>query len=177
MLFSVFDWRIMRKISTKLKIVIGVIALVLIVNLVWVGYSFFKWKPYCEAVGYSEEYEDYLYVEGDYETGRYSYGVSLPGYLSFDGNLSISQAPFSNSNAPTIDLVIYPKGSHYEIMVMISEYEYENEDTILEGHTLVLNEKMEFINEPSKDEQKTFDNFEKEIKVLYDKMYDMWGIK
>lgn len=80
-------------------------------------------------MGYNEEYEDYLLVEGDYETGIYSYGVSLPGYMSFGGNLSISQAPLSGSN------------------------------------------------EPTEEEQGTFDEFKEEIKVLYDKMNYMWGIK
>lgn len=160
-----------------MKIVISIVLVIVVVNIAWLLYSYIKWKPYCEAVGYNEEYEDYLLVEGDYETGIYSYGVSLPGYMSFGGNLSISQAPLSGSNEPTVDLIIYPKSKGYEIMIMISEYTYENNGTSMTGHVINLNEKMEFIDEPTEEEQGTFDEFKEEIKVLYDKMNYMWGIK
>ena len=97
----------MKKRSIVFKIIITLIALFAIYNVYWLVFSYIRWKPLCDAVGYDERYEDYVKFVGEIDTyDRYIYHTALPDYLTFGGNLSLSQTAVKGSTRPTVDLLI-----------------------------------------------------------------------
>lgn len=98
----------MKKYSRLL--VLTKIALFVIYNVYWLIFSYIRWKPLCDAVGYDERYEDYVKFVGEIDTyDRYIYHTALPDYLTFGGNLSLSQTAVKGSTRPTVDLLIRDK--------------------------------------------------------------------
>lgn len=169
----------MKKKSIKFKIIIGIIGLFVIYNIIWGVYTFIKWKPYCDAVGYDEKLEGYVVVLGENNTtDNFVYSVALPKYLSFGGNLSLSQVEITGSDRPTVDLIIFPEMGGYRIIVGLSTYEHQEYDTYVHSAgSLVLNEKMEFYDEPTEEDKKVYEEYYPEIKNAFDKIDEMWGIK
>ena len=55
----------MKKKSIVFKIIITLIALFAIYNVYWLIFSYIRWKPLCDAVGYDERYEDYVKFVGE----------------------------------------------------------------------------------------------------------------
>ncbi len=132
------------------------IALFAIYNVYWLIFSYIRWKPLCDAVGYDERYEDYVKFVGEIDTyDRYIYHTALPGYLRFGGNLSLSQTAVKGSTRPTVDLLIFP-----EI-----------------GGTITLNEHMEFYGEPTEEEKELFEKYKPEIQHTFDKMREVWNLE
>ena len=144
----------MKKYSRLL--VLTKIALFAIYNVYWLIFSYIRWKPLCDAVGYDERYEDYVKFVGEIDTyDRYIYHTALPGYLRFGGNLSLSQTAVKGSTRPTVDLLIFP-----EI-----------------GGTITLNEHMEFYGEPTEKEKELFEKYKPEIQHTFDKMREVWNLE
>ena len=144
----------MKKYSRLL--VLTKIALFAIYNVYWLIFSYIRWKPLCDAVGYDERYEDYVKFVGEIDTyDRYIYHTALPGYLRFGGNLSLSQTAVKGSTRPTVDLLIFP-----EI-----------------GGTITLNEHMEFYGEPTEEEKELFEKYKPEIQHTFDKMREVWNLE
>ena len=170
----------MKKLSIKKKILIIVVSLFALYNIVWLTYMWIVWKPFCEVTGYNDG--GFVCSEGTYETGKFNYGVSCPHYLSFTGNLSLVEVQKTKSNDDTIVLIIWPKlDGSYEVGVMVHEYEvsdFEGSTGMSEVivTTLLLNEKMEFIEEPTPEQLNYFNEHKEHIQMIYGKMYDMWGI-
>jgi hypothetical protein len=137
-------------------LVLTKIALFAIYNVYWLIFSYIRWKPLCDAVGYDERYEDYVKFVGEIDTyDRYIYHTALPGYLRFGGNLSLSQTAVKGSTRPTVDLLIFP-----EI-----------------GGTITLNEHMEFYGEPTEEEKELFEKYKPEIQHTFDKMREVWNLE
>ena len=146
----------MKKKSIVFKIIITLIALFAIYNVYWLIFSYIRWKPLCDAVGYDERYEDYVKFVGEIDTyDRYIYHTALPGYLRFGGNLSLSQTAVKGSTRPTVDLLIFP-----EI-----------------GGAITLNEHMEFYGEPTEEEKELFEKYKPEIQHTFDKMREVWNLE
>ncbi len=144
----------MKKYSRLL--VLTKIALFAIYNVYWLIFSYIRWKPLCDAVGYDERYEDYVKFVGEIDTyDRYIYHTALPDYLTFGGNLSLSQTAVKGSTRPTVDLLIFP-----EI-----------------GGTITLNEHMEFYGEPTEEEKELFEKYKPEIQHTFDKMREVWNLE
>ena len=171
-----------KKKSVKFKIVVGIAGLFVLYNIIWGVYTFIKWKPYCDAITSNEKYQEergYSITLGEHNTmDNFTYHVALPRYLSFRGNLSACQTEIAGSDRPTVDLIIFPEMSGYRIVTSLITYEHEEYDTTENGlGSIVLNEKMEFYEEPTEEEKKLYEEYYPEIKNAFEKIDEMWGIK
>ena len=169
----------MKKRSIVFKIIITLIALFAIYNVYWLVFSYIRWKPLCEQVGYNEQFGDYTKIVGELETyDRYIYYVALPRYLTFGGNLSLAQTAVDGSTRPTVDLLIFPEigGYRIETQIIFNQSE-EGEVTMETGGTITLNEHMEFYGEPTEEEKELFEKYKPEIQHTFDKMREVWDLK
>ena len=169
----------MKKRSIVFKIIITLIALFAIYNVYWLVFSYIRWKPLCEQVGYNERFGDYTKIVGELETyDRYIYYVALPRYLTFGGNLSLAQTAVDGSTRPTVDLLIFPEIGGYRVETQIIFNKTDEKETTMEtGGTITLNECMEFYGEPTEKEKELFEKYKPEIQHTFDKMREVWDLK
>ncbi len=169
----------MKKRSIVFKIIITLIALFAIYNVYWLVFSYIRWKPLCEQVGYNERFGDYTKIVGELETyDRYIYYVALPRYLTFGGNLSLAQTAVDGSTRPTVDLLIFPEIGGYRVETQIIFNKTDEKETTMEtGGTITLNENMEFYGEPTEKEKELFEKYKPEIEHTFDKMREVWDLK
>lgn len=101
---------IMKKSKKTAIITISVIVVLFIIfNIFWLAYSQVKFKPFKDSVGYSEERQEWYHREEDVV-----YSISPPSYLSFNGNLSVTDVIKVDENGnlkkdTTCDLIIWLK--------------------------------------------------------------------
>ncbi len=166
------------KKKKAVKGVIIVLVIFVLINVIWGVYTFFKWKPYCDAVGYDENSKMFTCFEGERgQAGRYVYTVSLPGYLRFGGNLGVSETSYSGIGRPTMQAIIFPESEGYQIVVRFVNYSAgEEENAMQKTGEIVLNEKMEYYNEPSEHEKELYDCYKEDVEVLFGKIDEKWGI-
>ena len=163
----------MKKMKLIWKILIGLLAAFLLWNLVWFGYTHMKYAPYKEAVGYDEQRGWYFRDEDDYV-----FSVTTPDYLSFTGNLSITQVwEYSNDgkilNESICDMLIWPlMNGEYEYGVSIGVKTEDGEGLI--SNNFYLDSKMQPIDILTDEQQKLLDENADEIAVLYQKAKKMW---
>ena len=169
----------MKKRSIVFKVIITLIALFAIYNVYWLVFSYIRWKPLCEQVGYNEQFGDYTKIVGELETyDRYIYYVALPRYLTFSGNLSLAQTAVDGSTRPTVDLLIFPEIGGYRVETQIIFNKTDEKETTMEtGGTITLNENMEFYGEPTEEEKELFEKYKPEIQHTFDKMREVWDLK
>ena len=169
----------MKKRSIVFKIIITLIALFAIYNVYWLVFSYIRWKPLCEQVGYNEQFRDYSKFVGELgEYDRYLFYVSLPRYLSFAGNLSIAQTAVPGDARPTVDMLIFPEIGGYRIETQIITHKSSESEVVLEvGGRVILNENMEFYYEPTEEEKELFEKYNAEIKHAFDIMRSVWDLK
>ncbi len=169
----------MKKRSIVFKIIITLIALFAIYNVYWLVFSYIRWKPLCEQVGYNEQFGDYTKIVGELETyDRYIYYVALPRYLTFSGNLSLAQTAVDGSTRPTVDLLIFPEIGGYRVETQIIFNKTDEKETTMEtGGTIILNEHMEFYDEPTEEEKELFEKYKPEIEHTFDKMREVWDLE
>ena len=169
----------MKKRSIVFKIIITLIALFAIYNVYWLIFSYIRWKPLCEQVGYNEQFGDYTKIVGELETyDRYIYYVALPRYLTFSGNLSLSQTAVDGGTRPTVDLLIFPEIGGYRVETQIIFNKTDEKETTMEtGRTITLNENMEFYGEPTEEEKELFEKYKPEIQHTFDKMREVWNLE
>ena len=169
----------MKKKSIVFKIIITLIALFAIYNVYWLIFSYIRWKPLCEQVGYNEQFKDYSKFVGELgEYDRYLFYVSLPRYLSFEGNLSIAQTAVPGDARPTVDMLIFPEIGGYRIETQIITHKSSESEVVLEvGGRVILNENMEFYDEPTEEEKELFEKYNAEIKHAFDIMRSVWDLK
>ena len=169
----------MKKRSIVFKIIITLIALFAIYNVYWLIFSYIRWKPLCEQVGYNEQFKDYSKFVGELgEYDRYLFYVSLPRYLSFEGNLSIAQTAVPGDARPTVDMLIFPEIGGYRIETQIITHKSSESEVVLEvGGRVILNENMEFYGEPTEKEKELFEKYKPEIQHTFDKMREVWDLK
>ena len=169
----------MKKRSIVFKIIITLIALFAIYNVYWLIFSYIRWKPLCEQVGYNEQFKDYSKFVGELgEYDRYLFYVSLPRYLSFEGNLSIAQTAVPGDARPTVDMLIFPEIGGYRIETQIITHKSSESEVVLEvGGRVILNENMEFYGEPTEEEKELFEKYKPEIQHTFDKMREVWDLK
>lgn len=106
----------------------------------------------------------------------YTYSVCKPAFLSFTGNLSISETS-SNSNETTVDIVIWPQGiSDYEvrldIFVPVQVDEYSSHHV---AKSMLLDQNMNLLENTQENREMYEQNLDK-IENLYHAAYEMWGI-
>ena len=169
----------MKKRSIVFKVIITLIALFAIYNVYWLVFSYIRWKPLCEQVGYNEQFKDYSKFVGELgEYDRYVFFVSLPRYLSFAGNLSIAQTAVPGDARPTVDMLIFPEIGGYRIETQIITHKSSESEVILEvGGCVTLNENMEFYGEPTEEEKELFEKYNAEIKHAFDIMRSVWDLE
>lgn len=160
----------MKKIIKK--IVVGIFALFLILNLVWLWY-WFQYKNYRNAVGYDEQSDRYFYTDAD----GYRYAVFSPDYLRFEGNLTVGNVVWvEDQNECMCSLIIWPLftgGYEYGIMIYVP-VEDENGYTY-ESYNIMMDETGEPLSEDlTENEFKLIEKNKDLIDTVYKKAYDMW---
>jgi len=157
----------------KFKILICFVSLILTFNLVWFLFSHFKYKSFKDAVGYDEQKKSWQYNDKEHV-----FGVSSPHYLSFTGNLSITniinldeKGNYLDNN--TYDMIIWPKiNGEYDYGVTVG-IRKDNEKTFT-NYNFILDSKMNSIEKLTEEEQQILDNAKPEITLLYQKAKKMW---
>lgn len=150
----------------KKKLIIGILASVLVVfivlNVLWLVTWKFRYDEYAE--GFTEETEVELYYMVD-EDG-YTYDVNKPGYLHYNGNLSISKSPY-------LSFLIWPKFSgetKYGIMLKDEESMYQ----------IRLTEKGEMLEEDgykyTEEEIEAYEKNKEEIDIFMEKAHAVWDL-
>jgi len=169
----------MKKLSLKIKILIGIIVLFIVYNIFWSVFTYIRWRPFCEPLEYIGDGGYSLFVGERGEEGRYIYGAFLPQYLSYAGNLSISRGEVRTEDIPKVSMLIFPKLDGYEIYVKI--YKMVMDETGLNGKqelmgTVILDENMEYYYEPTEEEERFFEEYKDDIAEVYEEMNKMWEI-
>ena len=164
----------MKKMKLIWKILIGLLAAFLLWNLVWFGYTHLKYAPYKEAVGYDEQRKKWYFRDED----DYVFGVGSPSYLSFTGNLSITQTwNISNDgkilNESICDMIIWPlMNGEYEYGICISEITEDGEGMLT--NEFILDSKMQPIEVLTDEQQKLLDENAEQIAEIFQKAKKMW---
>ncbi|MCD8118789.1 MAG: hypothetical protein LUE29_04795 [Lachnospiraceae bacterium] len=160
--------------KTVVKIVTCLCILFAILNCIW----FFYWhsfRSYKNAVGYEESTDRYITVDSD----GYRYAVFAPGYLRFQGNLTVGNAVWGEeTDECACSLIIWPLfsgGYEYGITIYVpvsteSGYAYESYSFTMDENGEPLSEEL------SEDEIQLLEDNTEKIELVYQKAYEMWGI-
>lgn len=158
----------------KILLVLGI--LFVLYNAVWSAYVALRYEPLRKDLGTKVGVgATILQKDG------YTYSVHNPPYLSFTGNLSITEnIRYSEelSELTTADLTIWPYGlNNYEVGVGIVQTTID-----LEAHSLnsictqmMLDKNMNLLDDTPKNRKLYEENLDK-IEKLYNLSYEMWGI-
>lgn len=170
----------MKKKSIKFYILIALGVVFLLYNIVW-GINYLQYIPLQNAVGYNV-------TRGNYSVKKDGliYATFAPDYLSFDGNLSISMPKYAKQGevVKSVDMIIWPVfGGDYEVGISIvstSEDEENTKDnvyaTVSRSVKIELDEHMNPKTEEDKYLLEENQDMMDEIKAMYQRAYDMWGI-
>lgn len=154
-----------------------VIILFVLYNFVWAAFVSIKYHPFMECNKGMKAYK----------TDEYTYYVKKPDYLSFTGNLSITENIVTGYNKDydyTGSLFIWPKlFNRYNVAFNVAEtfvdYEQQTQNTYSYGIMLDENRKPDFnvpgVYELYYEHEDLFNNPEL-IDKLYSDAYKMWGI-
>ena len=140
-----------------LKVLSVILILFLVYNVVWAVLILPKYKGFKDAVGYDEQRKRWYCREGDY-----TYSVSSPGYLSFTGNLAISDVIKMDKNGEmknesNCSIIIWPKiNGEYEFGVSIGVRNEENKKLIT-NYEFIIDEEMQPIETLADEEKQIFD--------------------
>jgi hypothetical protein len=158
----------------KFKILICFVSLILAFNLVWFLFSHFKYKSFKDAVGYDEQKQSWQYNDKEHV-----FGVSSPHYLSFTGNLSVTNIRKIDKDGNHLDeytysMIIWPKiNGKYDYGVTVGIR--QDDKKVLKAYNFMLDSKMNSIEELTEEEQQILDNAKSEITLLYQKTKKMWN--
>lgn len=188
------------KLSKKIVVVISIfIAIIAAFNIAWLVNNYVFYAKYRDAVGYREAQETYSTIKDGY-----TYHVGDICYPTFTNNLAITRNRERNADGtPAItectDILIWPKGfGKYEVGITFATVDMEkstSEDWVETGYNLLLNEKMELIEnafrngklqvnedvygsaeEALQEARQYYNEHIEEIAECYQRIYDMWGI-
>lgn len=148
---------IMKK---KISVVIKVILLLFVAyNIVWYLFSYSKYSKYEKDFKEIADSGVKIYVDEE----EYQYSVKKPGYLSWVGNLAITDNNLENSVIIWLDSI----GSDITSGVMIVDENNEVMQIEMKDKTTALDKRN----------QKIVDSYNDEISKLYDKARDIWKLE
>lgn len=158
------------------KILLALSILFVLYNAVWSVYVALRYEPFCKELG-SEVGTgmDYLQRNG------YTYSVHKPPYLSFTGNLSITENivyKAESSETITVDLTIWPRGiDDYEVGVGIVQttINYGTHSINSICTQMMLDESLNLLDNTPENRKLYEENLDK-IEKLYSLAYEIWGI-
>lgn len=160
------------------KIAIILIGLFCMYNLVWSVYVLKVYGSFKESIGYPFYYGlDCSKLEDDY-----TYSVNAPYYLSFVGNLSVSQSitveedGSSNDNITLIIWPVFPSGYEYGYMINYNVYDQETEEYRTENISFELDENLDFVNGAAPEEEQLLEKYRSEIETVQKLAVDKWKI-
>lgn len=161
----------MKHKTTKL-IFFSILFLFWLYNTVWSVYVACRYTPFCEALGCKT-----AFVRCSQTDGNYNYHVKKPDYLSFTGNLAISEVITAGEKKDRVNIIIWPKGfHHYEVGAGVSYVVYDASGNLtMDGWSMMLNEDMELL-ETDAHSKEIYEKYKDEIAILYDLAYQKWGI-
>ncbi|WPP41126.1 hypothetical protein SK066_21615 [Paenibacillus hunanensis] len=146
------------KKKTITIILVSIVILFILWNLVWFGFNYIKYNNFVGALPETSTGNHILVKDG------YTYGVKTPDYLSFTGNLSIS-----NSSKGEL-LIIWPLpfgGYQYGFRLQENGNVYE----------LNLDENMNLVGEQNESDLKAVTENKQTIQSLYNKAKAIWDLK
>ncbi|MBD5489717.1 MAG: hypothetical protein HDR13_13165 [Lachnospiraceae bacterium] len=155
--------------TKRVLIILGVMACMYV--FIWGMNADLRYTPFCKKLGgVTGASATTLWKE------PYTYSVCKPAFLSFTGNLGISETS-SNSHETTADIIIWPQGiSNYEvrldIFVPVQVDEYSSHHV---AKSMMLDQNMKLLENTPENVELYEQNLDK-IENLYHKAYEMWGI-
>lgn len=152
-----------------LKIVGIVVVIVFVIyNIIWTSTINKIYDPFKKAIGGNVKNE-----------GGYTYGVTLPKYLSYEGNISISEdinVKDDGFSDATSALIIWPlRNGEYRYGVTLFTGTKDG-NSVNYGIDLYLDENMNLAEQYGKEEIEMYEKFLPKIKILYDLAEETWGI-
>lgn len=139
---------------------------------VWSNNVTSRYEPFCKALG-----KDVGIGRTTAEKDGYMYSVHKPPFLSFTGNLSISENIVVKENRPAetyVNLCIWLRGmSRYEIEVMLIEFEDGSSNGT--ATQFLVDRHGNLLDDTSENRQLYETNREK-IENIYRLSNEMWGI-
>lgn len=139
---------------------------------VWSDNVTSRYEPFCKALG-KEVGASRTFAEKD----GYSYSVHKPSFLSFTGNLSISENFVVKENQPAetyVNLCIWLRGiSSYEMEVMLIEFEAGSTNGV--ASQFMVDRHGNLLDDTSENRRLYEENREK-IENIYHLSYETWGI-
>lgn len=136
------------------------------------AYVHFRYDPFCKA---------FPARRTSLDKDSHIYSVKKPPFLSFTGNLVISEYAVFSRDMPektTADLTIWPRGiNDYDIGVTIIEWttDFDNHSSRGNATDMMLDEKMKLLDDTPENRRLYEQNLDK-IENLYRLAYEMWGI-
>ena len=150
-----------KKISPKRKIILIVLLVLLVFivyNVIWYFGCYRIYQNYQSEIPEVADSGVRVYVDDD----GYNYSVKLPSYLSWTGNLAVTEENIDYA------LIIWPGalGGEAEIGFFLIDESTEYQIELTNKTTAANLEFQELVDE----------NLEI-ITMLYDKAYDFWGVE
>lgn len=144
----------------KISVVIKVILLLFVAyNIVWYLFSYSKYSKYEKDFKEIADSGVKIYVDEE----EYQYSVKKPGYLSWVGNLAITDNNLENSVIIWLDSF----GSDITSGIMIVDKNNEVMQIEMKDKTTALDKRN----------QKIVDSYNDEISKLYDKARNIWKLE
>lgn len=149
--------------------IVGVVVVIgfVIYNIIWTSTINKIYDPFKKAIGGNTKNED-----------GYTYGVTLPKYLSYEGNISISEdinVEEDGSSEATCALIIWPlRNGEYVFGANLLTGTQGNSENYCIG--LYLDENMNLAQQYGKEEIEMYEKSLPKIKKLYDLAKETWGI-
>lgn len=139
---------------------------------VWSDNVTSRYEPYCKALG-----KDVGVGRTAAEKDGYMYSVHKPPFLSFTGNLSISENLVVKENQPAetyVNLCIWLRGiRRYEIEVMLIEFEAGSSNGVA---TQFMVDRHGDLLDDTSENRRLYEKNRKKIEKIYRLSYEMWGI-
>lgn len=158
----------------KVLFVLG--GIFILYSAIWSAYVTYRYEPFRKKLGTTVGVSK-SYLQKD----RYTYSVFKPHFLSFTGNLHISEyitVGDDHDETVSADLIIWPRGiNDYEIGVgIITTTTYNNGHSTYSICTnMMLDKDMNLLDDTPENRALYEQNLDK-IENLYHLAYDMWGI-
>lgn len=167
----------------KKAVLLAAIILFILYNVVWSAFAAFRFEPFRKRLGSDLDIGlDKGLGSGvsRIEKDGYTYSVFKPAYLTFTGNLSISENMFvyvydqPDETYYNVVLIIWPRGiNDYEVDVQITEFEPGS--TVGVSWDMRLDENMNLLDDTAENIRLYEKNLDK-IEEMYHLAYEMWGI-
>lgn len=111
----------MKKNNFTRKIIAAVFLTIVIFNVFWLSYREFRFNPFVENI--PKQHGTYIT-----STEGYTYSVSKPRYLKFNGNLALIN---NESDLTLIVWPLFPKGYRYAVILEHSTVEIDYEANLV----------------------------------------------